>query len=239
MARNEIICGNSLKLLPDLPRARMVFADPPDNLGLKYDSFKDERDDYDLWLGRVMMAAVFSKCDIFWLSFNSIYHAAVWWYTQTYLKDQPVTFREYIWRFTFGQHHSQTCGRGYRPLLLIKRHSVKMYPQAILEPSLRQTRYNDKRANPKGRVPSDVWEFSRVCGTFKEKRKWHPNQHPKDLLTRIVKFSCVPGDLVIDMFAGTGTMNRACLDLDVDCIGIEQSRYYCKMIRKGMIECCI
>lgn len=217
----------------------MVFADPPDNLGMEYDSFKDERDDYDLWLGRVMMAAVFSKCDIFWLSFNSVHHAAVWWYIRTYLEDQPVTFREYIWRFTFGQHHSHTCGRGYRPLLCIKRHGVKMYPQAIMEPSLRQTRYNDKRANPKGRVPSDVWEFSRVCGTFRERRKWHPNQHPEALLRRIIKYSCVPGDLVIDMFAGTGTMNRVCLDLGVDCIGIEQSRYYCKMIRKEMKEWCI
>jgi len=105
-----------------------------------------------------------------------------------------------------------------------------IYPDAIRIPSKRQTLYNDKRANPKGRVPDDVWEFSRVCGTFKEKRKWHPNQHPEALIERIVKFSCVPGDLVIDMFAGTGTVNRVCKRLGIDCIGIELSRFYCEKI---------
>lgn len=75
-----------------------------------------------------------------------------------------------------------------------------------------------------------VWEFSRVCGTFHERRDWHPNQHPEALIERIVKFSCAPGDLVVDMFAGTGTVNRVCRRLGIDCIGIEISEEYCRRI---------
>jgi site-specific DNA-methyltransferase (adenine-specific) len=109
-----------------------------------------------------------------------------------------------------------------------------MYPRAIMVPSLRQKVYNDKRANPEGRVPDDIWDFSRVCGTFKARKKWHPNQHPIALMERIIKYSTKPGDLVVDMFAGTGTTNEACWNLGRDCIGIELGRYYCKMIRKEM-----
>ncbi len=233
---NDIKCGDCLEVLPSLPRARMIFADPPDNLGLDYSEFMDKRDDYDRWIGRVMMAAIFTKCDVFWLSFNSMHHMAVWSYIDTYLKQLPLEFREYIWHFTFGQHNTKTCGRGYRPLLCIKRKGVKLYSRAIMEPSLRQTKYKDKRANPDGRVPCDVWQYSRICGTFDERRDWHPNQHPLALMRRIVSYSTKPGDYVIDMFAGTGTTNHACWDLGRDCIGIEQSRYYCKMIRKEMAE---
>jgi site-specific DNA-methyltransferase (adenine-specific) len=138
--------------------------------------------------------------------------------------------RLFLWRFTFGQHRNSDCGNGYRPLLRIMRFGAVLYPDAIREPSARQTKYNDKRANPAGRVPDDVWEFPRVCGTFHERRKWHPNQHPEALIERIVKFSTKPGDLVIDMFAGTGTVNRVCKRLGIDCIGIEISRVYCEKI---------
>jgi len=116
------------------------------------------------------------------------------------------------------------------------RPEAKLYPDAIRVPSARQLKYNDKRANPKGRVPDDVWEFSRVCGTFKERRRWHPNQHPEALIERVVKFSTAPGDLVIDMFAGTGTVNRVCKRLGRPCIGIEISEFYCEQIIKEQHE---
>lgn len=232
MLRNEIICGDSLEVLPTLPRARLVFADPPDNLGVKYDMYDDRKDDYDYWMGSVMTAAVL--CDVFWLSFNAIHHGTVWTFADNsnVYRQYRLKCREYIWRFTFGQHHTKACGPGYRPMLCVTKPKVKLYPREILVPSLRQTRYNDKRANPEGRVPDDVWEFSRVCGTFKERRAWHPNQHPEALIERIIRYTTRPGDLVIDMFAGTGTMNRVCHKLDRECIGIDLSRYYCKMIRK-------
>ena len=109
---------------------------------------------------------------------------------------------------------------------------AKLYPKAIRVPSARQLKYNDKRADPKGRVPDDVWQFPRVCGTFHERRKWIPNQHPEALLERMVLLSTRKGDTVIDMFAGSGNMFRVCKKLGRRCIGIEISLHYCKMISK-------
>ena len=231
---NTIICGDCLEVLPTLPKAKMIFADPPDNLGLKYDGYKDFRLEYDKWIQEIIGTAI-ECCDIFWLSYYHKHQPAV--FGEINLFCPPSQWRQFIWRFTFGQHNKYDCGNGYRPLLRVMKPNAVLYPDAIREPSKRQTLYNDKRANPKGRVPDDVWEFSRVCGTFNERRRWHPNQHPEALIERIVKFSTAPGDLVIDMFAGTGTMNRVCEKLGRSCIGIEISKYYCGKIEEERAAC--
>ncbi len=224
MSTNTIIHGDCLEVLPKLPVAKMAFADPPDNLGSKYDGYTDRRNSYTIWL-RALILAGYMGSDIFWLSYYHKYQASVWEYAERY-----STSRQFIWRFTFGQHNKHDCGNGYRPILRLMQKGAELYPDAIRVPSARQTQYHDKRANPAGRVPDDVWEFSRVCGSFNEKRKWHPNQHPEALIERIVKFSARPGDLVIDMFAGTGTVNRVCKRLGINCIGIEISETYCQKI---------
>jgi DNA modification methylase len=72
--------------------------------------------------------------------------------------------------------------------------------------------------------------FPAFAATTKNGGQWHPCQHPEGLLERIIKLSCVPGDFVIDAFAGTGTCNRVCKKLAVHCIGVEISKTYCKKI---------
>ena len=80
------------------------------------------------------------------------------------------------------------------------------------------------------RVPDDVWDFPRVVGNAKERRSWHPTQHPLALMERIIKFSTKPGDLVLDYFAGTGTTLRACMKLDRSCVAADIDLNYCNKI---------
>jgi site-specific DNA-methyltransferase (adenine-specific) len=235
----EIRQGDCLKVLPTLPKAKMIFADPPDNLGLKYDGFADKIPDEEYirgmvrWVSMAMVAAPIVWFSIYhkWLAY--LMHNIVLWEQQGCGDWKGKLF---IWRFTFGQHRDTDCGNGFRPIIRLLNMADRngfLYPDAIREESQRQ-RNGDKRANPAGRVPDDVWDFSRVCGTFKERRQWHPNQHPEALIERIIKFSTIEGDLVIDMFAGTGTVNRVCKRLNRNCIGIEQSRFYCDKITEEL-----
>jgi len=237
--KDRIICGDCLEVLPTLPKAKMIFADPPDNLGLKYEGFVDKWPTallYEAFLHDIADKAL-AQGDILWLSYNRKYEPVLGVKTYQYCNARKLhTFRHVKWRFTFGQHNHKDLGNGYRPILRLMKKGTKLYPDAIREPSLRQTKYHDKRADPRGRVPDDVWEFPRVCGTFHERRKWHPNQHPEALIERIVKFSCVKGDSVIDMFGGTGTVRRVCKRLGVNCTTIEISPYYCEMMEKDLIE---
>ena len=69
----------------------------------------------------------------------------------------------------------------------------------------RQKKYRDKRANPEGKMPDDVWdEYPRVCGTFEERTEF-PCQMPESLLARIIRVSSNEDDWVLDPFIGSGT----------------------------------
>lgn len=233
---NRIICGDCLEVLPTLPKARMIFADPPDNTGVEYDGFEDKWGsdaDYICWLGQVAFRAA-NHCDVSWLSYywkwDFPLKAELGWMFDL---QSSRGIKPYVWRFTFGQHQQKDCGSGFRPMLRFSKPGIKWNTGDIRIPSDRQTKYNDKRADPRGRVPDDVWDFPRVCGSFKEKRKWHKNQHPEALIKRMVLMSTKPGDLVIDMFGGTFTTARVCEETGRDCISIEISDSYC---RKGREE---
>ena len=225
---NKIICEDCLEVYPKLPRAKMVFADPPDNIGLKYNGHNDKMTPkrYRMWLNDVlgMVLNVPGPPDIFWLSYYHKYQPEIMPWCST-----RANWKQFIWYFTFGQHRHTDCGNNYRPIMRWMKKGAVIYPDAIRVQSARQVN-GDKRADPRGRVPGDVWEFPRVCGTYHERRKWHPTQHPEALMERIIKMSCKPGDLVIDLFAGTGTTQRVCRRLGIDCIGIEISRAYCERI---------
>ncbi len=231
MAQSWIIHGDCLEVLPRLPRARMVFLDPPDNIGVKYDGYKDrvEDDVYRLWLCHVVWRA-YQMAPIVWLSHYYRHTPGLLHDLPSYVN--PSEMRLFLWRFTFGQHQKKDCGNGYRPILRMAPAGVEWHTDAIRVPSARQ-RHGDKRADPRGRVPDDVWEFSRICGTFKERRPWALNQHPEALLERIVKLSCVPGYLVVDAFGHSFTTARVCRRLGIDCVSIEKSLPYCE---KGAAE---
>ncbi len=88
-------------------------------------------------------------------------------------------------------------------------------------------REKNKRANPLGKVPDDVWKFPRACSTFKERVD---NHMPEELLGLIIKASSKENDLVLDPFGGTGTTAAAAKKLKRNFITIEISKEYHKAI---------
>lgn len=79
----------------------------------------------------------------------------------------------------------------------------------------------DKRLNPentrKGKNPTNVWEIGRLNGNSKE-RVGHPTQKPVELIERFVKALSFPGSIVLDFFAGSGTVGRVCIKEGRHCI---------------------
>ena len=72
----------------------------------------------------------------------------------------------------------------------------------------------DKRLNPentmKGKNPTNVWQIGRLNGNSKE-RVGHPTQKPVEIIERFVKALSYPGSVVLDFFAGSGTLGRVCI----------------------------
>ena len=104
-----------------------------------------------------------------------------------------------------------------------------LYPDAIRVPSWRQLN-GDKRADPRGRVATDVFDFPRVTGNSGQRRKWHPTQLNEKLYERCIRLTCNETDTVCDMFGGTGTMARVCATTGNPCILIERDGSYCEKI---------
>jgi site-specific DNA-methyltransferase (adenine-specific) len=60
----------------------------------------------------------------------------------------------------------------------------------------------------RGKTPTDVWWQTIVSPTGREKTGY-PTQKPLAILERIVRVHSNPGDLVVDVFAGSGTTGEA------------------------------
>jgi site-specific DNA-methyltransferase (adenine-specific) len=207
---DSIVVGDCIKILSAAPKgaADLVFADPPFNIGYKYDVYEDRKayDDYYEWTRRWMAACkhILKPTGSFWIAIGDEYAAEI----RIIGRELGLHLRNWvIWHYTFGQSTKKKFARSHAHLFYFTAdpQEFTFNDMAVRIPSARQTTYADARANPKGKVPDDVWSFSRLCGTFNERVKWHPCQMPEKVLERIVRVSSNEGELVVDPFNGSGT----------------------------------
>ncbi|OHB75507.1 MAG: hypothetical protein A2Z25_07285 [Planctomycetes bacterium RBG_16_55_9] len=229
---NRIICGDCIEVLGKVgvPFADLIFADPPFNIGYKYDKYYDKvkKKNYIAWTKEWMAVckSVLKPHGSFYIAIGDDYAANV-----KILGDElGLVMRNWIiWHYTFGQQTKNKFARAHTHIFYFvndEKHFT-FNDHAVRVPSDRQLIYNDRRANPIGKMPDDVWNGdSRVCGTFKERTGWHPCQMPESLLKRIVAASSNPGDCVLDPFSGSGTTAAAALQLGRSYVGIEISETY-------------
>ena len=60
----------------------------------------------------------------------------------------------------------------------------------------------------------------------------HPTQKPQELITPLIEFSSNKGQLVLDLFLGSGSTIIACEKTDRQCYGMEIDPHYCSVIIK-------
>ncbi len=227
----NVIQGDCIEVLEGLGQFDCLFADPPDNIGLGYGEYRDKRPDYVNWL-ETCVDMFINHAPIVWLSFNSRWLLELAGVVRRVLPDE-WEFKPCVQTFTFGQHNQKDLGNCHRPLWRLKRKDAPLYPDNIRVPSWRQ-RNGDKRADPRGRVPSDVLDFPRVTGNSKQRRSWHPTQLHEGLVERCILLSTKEKDSVVDPFGGTGTTLRVCQKKNRNCTLIELDKNYCEKIRKSV-----
>ena len=239
---NKIICGDCIEVLSKVrkPFADLIFADPPFNIGYKYDRYydKQKRENYIAWTKDWMTAC---KRDLkphgsFYIAIGDEYAANI-----KIIADQLGLFMRnwIIWHYTFGQQMKKKFARSHTHIFYFvnDEKNFTFNDHAVRVPSDRQLVYNDRRAHPKGKIPGDIWtEYSRVCGTFKERTGWHPCQMPESLLKRIIAVSSDPRDCVLDPFCGSGTSAAAAYQSGRNYVGIEISEKYVENAEKRLAE---
>ena len=239
---NNVVCGDCIGVLGKAkkPFADLIFADPPFNIGYKYDKYKDKvkSHNYIAWTRDWMNACVniLNPSGSFYVAIGDDYAAQV----RLIGEELGLTLRNWIiWHYTFGQQTKMKFARAHTHIFYFVKDSKNFTfnDHAVRVPSDRQLIYNDKRANPRGKMPDDVWtEFSRVCGTFNERQGWHPCQMPESLLMRVVAVSSNAGDVVFDPFAGSGTTAAAACLMGRQYAAMDISENYVENMKERLGE---
>ncbi|MBN1360897.1 MAG: site-specific DNA-methyltransferase [Sedimentisphaerales bacterium] len=208
--RNQILCGDCVEILREAPEpfADLVFADPPFNIGYKYDKYHDKKRSakYLAWSEAWIAACVrvLKPHGSFYIAIGDEYVANL----KLIADQQGLVLRNWIiWHYTFGQQTKTKFARAHTHILYFAKDAKHLVfnDEVVRVLSDRQKKYKDKRANPAGKIPDDVWnEYPRICGTFAE-RTGFPCQMPESLLARIIRVSSNEGDWVLDPFCGSGT----------------------------------
>jgi site-specific DNA-methyltransferase (adenine-specific) len=236
----------------------LVFADPPFNIGYRYDGYDDSKgvEEYCNWSERWMRSVhrALKPSGSFYLAIGDEFAADLCVIARRKL---GFHLRNWIiWHYTFGQQTRKRFAKSHTHILYFTKdeRTFTFNADAVRVASARQTTYADSRANPKGKLPddtwflrpqeamasgcfateSDTWFESRVCGTFHEREGWHGCQMPLAVLDRIIRASSNRGDVVLDPFNGSGTTVLSAMLLGRRFVGIDQSMEYVKFARKRL-----
>ena len=95
---------------------------------------------------------------------------------------------------------------------------------------------NDKRIQKRiaegktGAKLYDWWNINQVKNVSKEKTE-HPCQIPEELISKIIRTTAKDNELIIDVFAGSGTTGVVAESLGYDSLCYEVDEKYCEIIR--------
>lgn len=212
-------------------RARLIFTDPPYNIGIDYgkgaDADRLPDQDYLAWVEKWLHLCreLLTDDGSLWVMIGDEYAAEY----AMILKRMGLTIRNWIkWYETFGVNCRNKFNRTSRHIFYAVKNPSRVVfnREAVTRPSDRQIIYNDPRANPNGKIWDDVWEIPRLVGNASERLPGFPTQLPLGIPRPIVKCATDPGDLVIDPFNGSGTTGVAAIESGRRYIGIELNPDY-------------
>lgn len=218
--------------------ATLIYADPPTNRGMNQGASSDRLNSYEyqqFTYGWLLNSASH-------MSDNSRLVVCCHYLTRETIerlvhKNFSYKFeQEIIWQYEFGLYTRQRFVTSHDNILVWKKGKPPFNWEAVAIESQR-LRDGDSRGDLRGRTPGDVWSFPRVPGNSKDRRFLTGEKRscqPIELCKRLVLAYTNKGQLVYDLFAGSGTMAKACQILERDYVGIDICSYYVDEIKKRL-----
>ncbi|MCK4225068.1 MAG: site-specific DNA-methyltransferase [candidate division Zixibacteria bacterium] len=238
--KNQIILGDCVEVLKQIPdeSVDVSFADPPFNLGKRYQSYKDRQEakEYVLWSKRwlyEMVRVTKSTGSIF------VHNIPKWLtYFAAYL-NEIAYFRHWVSWSAMGAPLGKTLlPVEYGILYYTKRpKGFRFYDIRVPHERCRVCNafikdYGGKKhlMHPFGTLASDVWtDIHRI--RHNKRRDEHPCQLPVHLLERIILMSSDEEDFILDPFVGTGTTAIAAKKMGRHYIGIDIDEKYVELTK--------
>ncbi len=232
--RLDAICGDVLGELKKIESASidLIVTDPPYNLCKDYGETTDNLD-FDAYLD--FSRQWLHECKRVLKNDGTIYvFMGVRHISYIYMimeQELGLVFNSWItWYYTQGIGKT----KGFSPrhddiLMFTKSKQFNFYLDAIRIPQ----KYYRSRNNMRGANPGNVWEFSHVHYSNKN-RQTHPTQKPEGLFERMILASSKKGDTVLDPFVGSGTTLRVCQQTGRNGIGIDANSDYIAMTHERL-----
>ncbi len=231
---NIMGCCDFLKQLPD-ESVQLICIDPPYNLELAgWDIYKNYIDWAAQWLdeayrvlsknGSMVIFGGIQFRDVKSGDLIDIIH-----YVRNNTKFKLIN--TIIWHYKNGMSaHRYFANRHEEAIWLAKSNDYYFDLDAVRVPYSEEDlklALKDKRLNPentvKGKNPTNVWEIGRLNGNSKE-RVGHPTQKPVEIIKRFICALSYPGAVVLDFFAGSGTVGRVCITEGRNCMMCDSDR---------------
>jgi DNA modification methylase len=105
--------------------------------------------------------------------------------------------------------------------------------RAVTDATGRRTRSSVSAEATPGAPMGDVWEIGIVAPVAKE-RTGYPTQKPEALMSRLIESCTLPGDWVLDAYAGSGTTASAARKLGRAAVSIDESARALEVARRRL-----
>ena len=244
MIIDEIILGDCLEWIPKLKGVHLSFLDPPFNQGKEYRFFNDNLSEEEYWgwmkeVVREIYKVTEKGGAIYFMQREKntewvlrILRETGWTLQNLIIWKKMASAVPQRYRFNKAYQIIAFATKGKKPRVFNKLRVD--YP---LAPWHKYPREN-------GMYLADVWDDIRelTSGYFagdeplrdESGKRIHLQQSPVALLLRIILSSTMPGDLVLDPFAGTGTTLVVAKQLKRHYVGIEIDPHYVEVIKKRL-----
>ena len=247
--------GDNLPLLQKMPSesVSLIYIDPPFNTGRRQTrnrtktvngqkvrvesyGFDDAFDDYIGFLKpRMMEAYRILKPDgalFFHIDYREVHYCKV---MLDQIFGRECFMNEIIWAYDYGGRSKTRWSAKHDNILWYVKNPNSYtfnYEEIDRIPYMAPELVGSEKA-AKGKTVTDVWWHTIVSPTGREKTGY-ATQKPRGIIDRIVKVHSNPGDVVMDFFAGSGTLgesayllgrNAVLIDCSGDAIHVMKKRF--------------
>lgn len=229
----------------------LAIIDPPYNRSVaEWDAFKSQEDFFTFTKKYLQRTASKLKPSASLYIFNTAFNAAFILQILLELKMQYQNWIIWYKKDGFSPSRKRFVNNQETILFFTKTETYKFFPDNVRVPYLSSSRIkaakekgilkNGKRwfPNPNGKLCTDVWEFTSVRHNKKIDGKTmkqpHPTPKPEAMIERMIKASSEKGDLILDLFSGTGTTAFVAKKLGRNFIGCENNTEYFELIQRRL-----
>lgn len=227
-----LICADARMLPIKSDTFKLVYADPPHSIYYDYGNVCTQQNVID-WLLEVNRVAKHNS----WIVIN-IGRYPIRHFYECIIKHLGFTYdHEIIWHFDFGTYTRSRFVPSHVLFAVLKKGAPKFHWEQSAIKSQRQLK-GDHRADPRGRVPGTVFSIPRVPGNSKQREYLkgdHRSSQPEPLMKAIINAFTRPGEAVLDLFLGSGSMAYCCSLMNRSWCGID-NRVECVLETRERIE---